>query len=1076
MNAIITAFASNRVFANILMVTILMAGLLTAMIMKREDMPSFEVDRIQISIAYPGADPAEIEEGITLKVEEAIDGLQGIDEYSSTSSEGKSVTTVNVVEGYDADRLLDRIRNEVDSITTFPADAESPSMVRPEHQEAVLGLALVSNMSEVRVKEWGDTIKKEITQLPGVNQVQLSGTRGYEIAVEVSQANLLKYNLTIQDVADAISNANLNQAGGTLKTQGQEIRLRTLGRKYTGVELENIKLIHNDQGQTLKLKDVAVIRDGFTETPLSVKANGSAAVLINVMSGESDAINVADAVTRYQEELNATLPPGSRLIILSDDTLSIRANLNMLVSNAVMGLGLVFLLLWLFMDPKISFWAGMGIPISLLGGLAVVHFSGVTLNKVTLFGLIMVLGIVADDAIVVGESIFHHRKQGAGPMEAVVKGLTEVAMPVIAAVLTTMVAFMPLFHINGMMGKFIKAMPTAVMGCLVVSLIECLIMLPAHLSDLSPKEEKPKNRLFAAVDRFHAASVRSMDTASRKLYLPALEFCIRFRYLVLSASIALLLICSGLVTGGIVKFDVFPPQATNIMVATVTFPEGTPFTTTQDAVVRLEQGARDAAHLLSPDREIIVNHLVTVGQAAGQTEGGQTEAQAHIGGMRITLASPSETGIGTDTFLLAWERATGPISGVQSLDFASEGGGPPGAPVEIGVRGENMDHIQAAVDEIQTALNAMDGVSQVYTDNADGKNEYRFSLKPEAEYLGITLADLAQQIHQAYYGATALKVQRGNDEVEINVRLTAEERRDKQSIFDFKLTTADGSRIPLTAVAEVDYGPGYSSINRKNGYRQVTVSAKVDVTRIVSSEVVSRLRSQDIPRLQARYPDLRIVTEGDAKRSAESFGSLYIWGPISVMGMFVIIATMFRSYVQPLLILMTIPFGLVGAVLGHFLMGHMLSLLSIFGMVALAGVVVNDAIVLIERINMNLEEGMAFFPALYQGCQRRFRAVMLTSLSTIGGLIPLLTETDQYAQQLMPMAISLAFGVAFATLLTLLLLPCLFTMTSDLRQGISRLRGGDAQSRHTLEPAHARTQINPRNSHAKKSLPSSAGH
>ncbi len=1058
MERIIAAFAGNRVLANILMVTLLMAGLLAGLTMEREDMPETQLDTISITVSYPGADPEEVEEGVSRKIEEAIEGLAGIDEFTSVSSEGSSATTVKVVDGYDADRLLDRIRNEVDSITTFPEDAQSPSIVRPEIQEAVLGLALVAPLSEARLKEWADEVKKKIQQIPGVNQVTLSGTRSYEISVEVSQANLLKYGLTLEEVAQAIKSANLNQPGGTLKTRDQEIRLRTLGRKYTGRELEQIKIIQGADGGTLHLKDLAQIKDGFTETPLSIKANGAPAILLNVMAGEGDAIEIADNVTAFQRDFNAGLPKGSELITLSDNTLSIRSNLEMLITNAVMGLCLVFILLWLFMDPKISFWAGMGIPISLMGGLAIVHFAGITLNKITLFGLIMVLGIVADDAIVVGESIFVHRRNGASKMEAVVKGLSEVAMPVLAAVFTTVVAFLPLYHINGVMGKFILALPTAVIACLAVSLVECLIMLPAHLSDLKNEDAPPtQNRLSRAINRFHTRTVNGMEQACTHIYQPLLKGCIRHRYLFFSLCIALFLATMGLIKGGIVKFDVFPPQASSIMEGSVTFPDGTPFPITQKAVAQMEAGARKAAQTLSPDRDLILNILATTGQKAGGTEGHQKSARAHVGGVRVTLISPAESGIDTNTFLFAWERGTGPITGVETLDFSASHGGPPGAPIEIALQSDQMSQSFKAADEIQKALAAMDGISQIQSDDVAGKTEFRLSLKPEAGYLGITLSDLASQVYNAYYGMEALKLQRGNDEVEVRVRLTAQEREDRAGFSDLKVTTSTGARVPLSALAHVETQPGYATITRKNGLRQVMVSAKVDADKIVAGEAISRLRTETFPGIRQRYPDVHIALEGDAKRSAESFGSLYIWGPISLMGMFVIIATMFRSYVQPLIILITIPFGLVGAVLGHLAMGHMLSLLSVFGMVALTGVVVNDAIVLIERINMNLEEGMEFFPALYQGCARRFRAVMLTSISTIGGLIPLILETNEYARQLIPMGISLAFGVAFATLLTLMLLPCLYTIVNDLRCLVARISGRPHVQRHQLEPAAGRT-------------------
>ncbi|SMD10619.1 Multidrug efflux pump subunit AcrB [Desulfocicer vacuolatum DSM 3385] len=1058
MKNIIKAFAQNRVFANLLMVTVLMAGILSSTLMIREDMPEMDLDFITISVAYPGADPEEIEEGISRKIEEAIDGLEGIDEYTSTSSEGISNTTVMVIDGYDADVLLDRIRNEVDGITTFPDDAEEPSVVRPQIQKAVISLGLVSQMPEARLKEWADDMDKKIGRLAGVSQVEISGTRAYEIAVELDLATLMKYDLTINEVAGIIANGSLNLSGGTVKTSAEEIRLRTMGRKYTGKELADIKIISGEKGDTLYLGDIATIKDGFTENNLSIQANGTPAVIINVLAGDEDTIDIADQVRAFVKKENTGIPEGSRIIILSDNTEKTRANLEILFSNAVMGLILVFILLWLFMDTKVSFWAGMGIPISLLGGLAIVHFSGITLNKITLFGLIMVLGIVADDAIVVGESIFHHREKGAGPLEAVVKGVSEVGMPVLAAVLTTIVAFLPLYHINGIMGKFILALPSAVIACLVISLLECMVMLPAHLSNIQTKTHGSTHGAGEIIDKFHAFTVGSMDWAARQVYLPILKTAVRFRYLFLSLCISGMLLCTGLVTGGMIKFNVFPKQASNIVVASVEFPDGTPFEKTQQAVNQMEKAVYRAAMAMNyhGTTPLVVNTLATIGQAAGEKETSSDTASPNIGGVRITLLDPGESGIHSDDFMQAWEHETGNISGVQTLDFSASNSGPPGAPVQIGIQGDNLDNLSKAAEKVMATLRSIDGVSQVFSDNSPGKNEFKFYLKPEAEYLGVNLSDVASQIYGNYYGIEAVKIQRDNDEVEVNVRLTQKERHTRTSLETMKIKTADNTWVPLSALVDITYSRGFSTITRKNGMRQIKVSAKVDTNKVVSTEVIHTLDKGLLKELSNRYPGIVVSLDGDAKRSAESFGSLHVWVPIAVMGMFVIIATMFRSYVQPALVLLTIPFGLMGAVLGHFVMGHMLSLLSVFGMVALAGVVVNDAIVLIERVNMNLEQGMKFFNALFKGGTRRFRAVMLTSLSTVGGLAPLILETSQHAQQLVPMGISLAFGVAFATVLTLILLPCMLCIVNDIRQILAKLKGKQDLERHELEPAFQR--------------------
>ena len=1056
---LITSFARNRVFANLAMALIMIAGLLAWAVMIREEIPGMTMDTIVVTVTYDGADPQEIEEGISRKIEDVIDGLEGVDSYISTSFEGRSETSITVSDGYDADLLLDRVRNEVDSISTFPADADRPSIVRPVDQDVVMTLGLLSDMDDARLKEWAETIRKELKHQAGVNQVTLTGTRAYEISVEISQDILHKYNLTIGAVADIIAEESQNRFGGTMRTSAEDIRLRTLGRRYTGRELAGIKVISGLNGQTLHLGDLADIRDGFTQNDLSIRANGRPAVMLNILSGEVDTIKMADRVSRFMAEKNKVLPPGTEIIVLTDDTEDIRSVLERLYANAGLGLVFVLILLWLFMDTRIAFWAGMGIPVSLLGGLAIVYLCGYTLNKVTLFGLIMVLGIVADDAIIVGEAIFYHRRTGAPALDAVIKGVSEVGLAVLVAIATTIAAFFPLYHIEGVLGKFIAPLPTAVIACLLISLLECLFILPAHLSDLPEYSGRPqRNGLLNVLDGFHKRTMAAMDIAGTRIYLPVLKACVRFRYIFVCLCISLVFICIGLVNGGFVKFKLFPKRAASVVTASVTFPEGTPFHITRKAVERLEASAMAAAASFDTlsGRPLVENRLATVGQWAGEDEEQAVSAAPNRGGVSITLASPAKSGVHSDAFITAWENACGPVAGVQSLTFDASDAGPPGSAIEISLQGNNLDQLSLAARKIIDALESVDGVSQVRSDNAPGKNELKLRLRPEARYLGLNTGELALRIQHAFYGALAMKVQRDNDEVDVFVRLTEAQRGNRRTLSEYLIKIDENTWIPLTAVADIEFGPGPSAIIRKNGFRQIMISADVDTAEIVAGDVIQSLSKGIFKEISSRYPDVDIVLYGDAEQSSETFGSIALWGPVSVMIIFVMIAAMFRSYVQPFLILLTLPFGIVGAVWGHLVMGKMLSVLSVFGMVALAGVVVNDAIVLIERINMNLARGTGFFDSVFQGGLRRFRAVMLTSVSTVGGLLPLILDKSQQAQQLIPMGISLAFGVAFATVLTLVLLPCLLVIVNDIRFVFAGGLGPGKVFRNRLEPAFHR--------------------
>ncbi|HSQ84258.1 MAG TPA: efflux RND transporter permease subunit, partial [Desulfobacterales bacterium] len=1054
MKRVIAAFARNTVFANIILVLIFMAGGIATMSMIRETFPEFSLDMITISVPYPGADPEEVEEGISRKIEEALEGLEGVKQYTSHSSENVGTTIIEVKEDYDVSDVLERVRSKVNAISSFPVDAEKPVITELMLKDPVMLLYFSAEMSERRIKEWSEIIKDEIQQLPEVSKVGIFGARDYEINIEISEERLREFGLTFNMVVDAIRRSSLNLSGGTIRTQGEEIRVRTMGRKYTGKALSSIVVLAKPEGEIITLDRVASINDGFTEDPIDAKINGTPSVVIMIYkTQEQDALVISKAVRQFISQKQQQLPAGSNIKILFDNTDMLRSRIDLLVRNGIYGLMIVFLMLWTFLNARLSFWVGMGIPISIAGALAILWTIGGTINMVSLFGMIMVLGIIVDDAIVVGEAIYFHRKQGKPPIRAAIDGVSEVGMPVIAAVVTTIVAFIPLFYVGGTMGKFIAILPAVVIACLVVSLLECFILLPAHLSHLpDPNENKNNlNPLTRRLEIIHRLTSSGMEWFVARIYTPFLSRVLYWRYISFFIAISILLLIIGIVKGGFLKFEVFPEVDGFIISSTVEFPNGTPPEVTKQAIEQIDSAlVRLAEKTQTRSGDPLIEDRMSL---VGQTLEDMPRSGPHLGSVWAILLDSERRGIHSKDLMIQWEKEIGSIPGVKSLTFAGQQVGPPGAPIEVWLQGRDMKGILSAADDLMDRLRRFEGVFQVRSDFSPGKNEMRLELKPQARTLGLTVDDLARQIHAGYYGDEAVRLQRGKDDIRIKVRYTADERSRISDLERVRIRTRNGYEVPLMSVANISFAPGYSTIIRTDGMRRVAVSADVDSNKANANEIFSELSLNFFPQLKRRYPGVHVAFQGEQKKMRESLGSLFIGYPLAILGMFIIVATMFRSYAQPFIILFTVPFGIIGAVLGHLLLGYDLSIMSVFGMVALTGVVVNDAIVLIECVNNNIAEGMPFFDAILSGSARRFRAIFLTSITTVGGLAPLIMETDLQAKGLIPMAISIAAGIAFATVLTLVLVPSLLALLSDLRLLVHRLRFGFWPNRIDVEPA-----------------------
>lgn len=1093
----------NPVFVNLLMLILVIGGILATLSMKREILPSAHVDIVQVTVPYPGAGPDEVEEGICRKIEEAIEGVEGIKKYSTQSAESMGSATIELADGYDLQKLKDEVADKINAITTFPVDAEKPNIFQATWWHPVVFLSVYGDLPEAQLKELAEDLKDDLSQESGISRVTLFGVRSYEIAIEVSEARLREYGLTFDEVSAAVSRASLNLPGGTVRGLNEEFKVRTMGRRYTAEEFAGIVALSSPGGAIVHLSDIAEVRDTFDEEPVesfftappemvdrAINGNSSdrflgrlsglfarngakdhgaqdngfgeslPSVLLMVMKTEAeDAMVISDVVRRFVREKRDTLPPTVQLTLWNDISVHIQDRIDMLVENGTYGLILVFLMLWIFLDLRLAFWVSMGIPISLAGGMAIGAAMGMSINMISLFALIMMLGIIVDDAIVSGESIYYHRSVGEPALRAAVRGAVEVSWPVTAAVLTTVVAFAPLLFIKGIMGQIIYVIPVIVIAALLVSLIESLVILPCHLRHL------PDIRARAEAARAAEASGRRpplqkrlrhgltllIEGVAERLYRPFITKVLAFRYISFAASIAVLLWTAGLVAGGLVKFQFFPAIDGDYVFARVEFPEGTPITATRDALKQIERGFQSISQETETGTgEPLIRGIYAI---AGQTFL-EPRTGAHLGEMAIELLPTERRKIHYKEIIGLIEDEVGPIPGATTVSYEGSQSGPPGKNIEVWLLSNDHEQLRAAADEVRAYLASREGVYAIEDDFRPGKRELRARLKPEGRTLGLTTADLARQLRQGFYGEESLRVQRGRDEIRVKVRYPGNERQSVTDVESIRIRTAQGSEVPLLAVADVTLEQGYSTIYRNDGRRRVAVTADVVETRTNASEILRDIRETLIPAIAPKYPLVGFAFEGRQDQMQDVNDSLRVWYPLAIMVMYLILATIFRSYIQPAIILAAIPFGIIGAILGHLVSGYDVTMMSMFGMVALSGIVVNDAIVLIERYNRNLAEGQPVMTALVNAGVRRLRAIFLTSVTTFVGLMPLMLERSMQAQFLIPMAIAISYGVLFATGITLVLIPCLIAVLNDLRRVIHLLWFNEWVPRERLEPGY----------------------
>ncbi len=1053
MRGLVRSSIANSSALNLCMVAVLVVGWYCMGAMRRESFPEFDLDRILVTVPYPGAAPQEVEEGVGQKIEEAVRTIEGVKKVTTVAQEGACNVVLELIPGgRSPDRVLDEVRSEVDRIPSFPLEAEQHqiSLVtnrRPSIRVGIIGpqqadeSGKISVEAELQLREVAERVRDDLLALPEVAQVDYLAARNYQIDIEIPEETLRSYGLTLRRAAEVIRRENRELPAGSIRSQSQEVLLRGNNRRTEGSEIAKLPLVADSNGAVLTVGDLGLVRDEFADATSLNFINGKPAMALSVQRSTSqDLFAMIDSVKGFVDQ--AELPNGYSLMTWSDESVEVRGRLNLLVRNGGQGLVIVFVILLLFLDPKLAFWVALGIPFSLFAAAAYLYLTGQTLNQISMFAFVMALGIVVDDAIVVGENVFAHRQMGKPYLQAAIDGTVEVIPSVVTAVLTTVVAFAPLLFVSGTMGKFTAVMPAAIIAMLLASLLECVTILPCHLAHEKSLLFRVLNVIFFAFrwimipaklgNRYASGT---LDAFISRVYKPTLRFALNHRLMVSAACVGAILLTAGLQKSGIVKFTFFPRVDGNTLNASVSFPDGTPASVTAKAMQRVENAFWEVADQYEQEgRPIAKNSFRVVGaQVQGSSPGGSASPAgggSHKGSVEIELIKSEDRGVRSQEIVGKWREKVGFIPGTEELTLGTRSFGPGGAPVEFKLLGsaDSVTELEEAVERCKQQLSTYPGLFDIRDDSVPGKWEYRFRVKPEAFAMGVRTADLAETVRAAYYGEEVMRVQRGRHEVKVMVTYPREDRKLLSNFDEIRVRLEDGVERPITELAQIDIVRSYSEINRIDQARSITISSDLDEKVANAAEVVADLQANFVPGLLKEFPTLRVKWEGQQEQRAESLGSLFFGFSVALIVMFVLLALEFKSAIQPAMIMLIIPFGMLGAVMGHLFMGIPLTLFSMYGIVALTGIVVNDSIVLIDFINSRVRSGVPIQQALEESGARRFRPVLLTTITTIGGLTPILLESSIQAQILIPMATSIAFGELFATVVVLYLVPVTYSI------------------------------------------------
>lgn len=1048
MKKIIAWMVDNHVTTNLIMVLIVFTGIFSVTSIKQEVFPEIDLDRISIEVVYKGASPDEVESSVVSRVEEAVAGVDGVRELTSIASENMGLVNIEIEYGEDVNLVKDRVQTEIDRLSTLPENAEDPVVKVDTRSSQVIQLAVSGNIDEYTHTKLTERIKDELQELPQISQVGLSGVKNYELSIEVSRDKLESYGLTIAQISSAVKASSLDLPGGKLETVDGDILLRTKALGLTREDYEDIIVKTSPNGNHVRVKDIALVKDGFEDSELYSQFDSMPTKLLTVYrTGDEGALDVAEAVKKYIKENEKLMPEGVRISYWQDDSKLLKQRINLLTKNAVYGLILVVISLTLFLDVRLAFWVSMGIIISFMGGFTTMNLLGVSINMISLFAFITVLGIVVDDAIVVSENIMTFRTKNYEAVKSAKIGTFKVATPVVYAVLTTVAAFAPLAFVEGRMGQMMSNIPVVVVSVLLFSLYESLFILPTHLSHLKPESKvNPVVKVFGKISKTVDYYLGRFITGPFARFL---EKCLRNRYITIATSIFILLFSLGMFAGGYIKFNFMPSVEGDNMFARLEMPVGTPYERTLEVIKQLENAA-DIAKEDFVDRSEngkVYEHVFSIiGQQPGVRRGpnrsGGSSINPSVAEINIELVDPEIRKFSTSEVMNRWRELVGDIPGIKSLEYQSSIMSA-GNDIEMQLSSSDSEELNSAVNWVKSLVAEYDGVKDIKDDLEEGKYELKFKLKDSARTLGLTVSDLAMQVRQAFYGDEVMKIQRGRDEVSVVVRYPEEERNSLGDIEAMLIRTPSGKNVPFSDIAEVRYGRGYSSINRLDRARIISITADVDENKANPNEINRDLVKRIKKGLNEKYRDVRITKGGAQKEQKRSMASLGKGFIVAVFIIYMLLAIPFKSYSQPLIVMTAIPFGIVGAVLGHIIMGYQLSFISALGIVALSGVVVNDSLVLVDFVNIQYREnGFTMWDAVVSAAQRRFRPILLTSLTTFLGLMPMIVETSMQARFLIPMAISLGFGIIFATAITLIFVPSSIMIMDDIHKYFGINDGG----------------------------------
>ena len=1006
----------NRVTPNLMMWVFLLGGLFCLLRIKQEVFPQYDLDMVSVMVPYPGSSPEEVEQGIVLAVEEAIRGLEGIKEVTAVAAEGRGMVTAELLQGSDQQKIYQDIKQEIDRITTFPEDAEEPEVTLLMRRRQVVTMQLYGDVSEWVLRELAEQVRDSLLTERGITQVELEGAREYEVQVLVDQDTLRTYGLTLQDVADTIRRTSVELPGGHIETRGGEVLLRVMERRDWAREFAAIPIVTSPDGSVLTVADIGQVKDDFEDVDTWATFNGKRAVGIAVYRiGDQTPIGVSDATRRAMARIESQLPPGVDWSITSDQADVYRQRLELLIKNGFEGLILVFAMLALFLEFKLAIWVTMSIPISFLGAFLFMPHMDVTINMMSMFAFIIALGMVVDSGIVVGENIYEYRAGGMSQFRAAIQGARDMAVPIAFSMITNVIGFLPLAFVPGVIGKTWKVIPIVVITVFMISWVEAMYILPSQLAYVRQIRSSGLARYLH--DRQQAFS-RLYQWFIDRVFGRFLDVCIRFREITVAVGIAGCVIVMSYVFSGRIGTILMPRVESDYAAGTATLPFGSPSEKVEEISARLVRAAE-----------------AVIAENGGErlSKGVFAEIEEDVIDVRLYLTDPDVRPISTARVAELWRNKVGPLAGLESLRFESDRGGPgSGAALTIELSHRDIDVLDRASEALANTLSDFPNVKDIDDGYTPGKQQLNFRIKPEGQSLGLTAQDIARQVRSAFYGAEALRQQRGRNEIRVRVKLPEEQRRSEYDIEQLLIRTPSGTDVPLRDVAERARGRSYTAIDRRNGRRTVTVTADVQPID-ETNQVMTTVKEQILPQLQKDFPGLSYGWEGRQADYAESMRSLYGGLLVALVVIFASLVIPFRNYVQPVIIMIAIPLGLVGAVIGHMIMGYSLSIMSMMGIVALSGVVVNNSIVMLDYANVlrSKDDKLTAFDAIHAAGVRRFRPITLTTLTTFGGLVPMIFETSRQARFMIPMALSLGFGILFTTLVTLLLVPCLYMLVDD---------------------------------------------